>query len=197
MVESMPFHFATEQIRIGSVGRLGEEDQKTLWEVIAAGLLLVVFLVVATLALWPLGKMELVLQLAKGYALYWVVLSFTWWVLSLLQRILRIESDPPSSAYVFTNLGLSAFVQAGWSAFAALAVTNVAAGSTTWLILGLHLAGFFSSLVASVMVGAFYQGTLYKFVNGPLALLSYIAFAIWPVAARAVYGWFIGFFSAG
>ena len=197
MVESMPFHFATEQIRISSVGLLGEEDQKTLWEVIAAGLLLVVFLVVASLALWPLGKIGLVLQLAKGYGLFWVVLSFTWWLLNLGQRILRTESDPPSSAYVFTNLGLSAFVQAGWSAFAALAVTGIAAGAASWLALGLHLVGFFSSLVASVMVGAFYQGTLYKFVNGPLALLSYIAFAVWPAAARAVYGWFFGFFSAG
>jgi len=123
------FHFALDSIGISDMSRLTKEQQKTLWEVIVAGLLLFVFLVVATVALWPLGKMELVLQLAKGYALFWVVLSFTWWVLSLLQRILRIESDPPSSAYVFTNLGLSAFVQAGWSAFAALAVTGVAAGA--------------------------------------------------------------------
>ena len=179
------------------MSRFTEDNQKTLWEVIVAGLLLVVFLVVAALALWPLGKVGLVLQLAKGYVFFWVVLSFTWWVLRLLQGILRIESDPPSSAYVFTNLGLSAFVQAGWSAFAALAVTSVAADSSTWLTLGLHLVGFFSSLVASVMVGAFYQGTLYKFVNGPLALLSYIVFAVWPAAARATYGWFFGFFGAG
>lgn len=176
------------------MSRLTEEHQKTLWEVIAAGLFLVVFLVVAALALWPLGKVGLVLQLAKGYALFWFVLSFTSWVLGLFQRILRIESDPPSPAYVVTNLALSAFVQAGWSAFAALAVTGVAAGASPWLVLGLHFAGFLSSLVASVIVGAFYQGTLYKFVNGPLALLSYIIFAGWPAVGRAIYGWFFGFF---
>ena len=176
------------------MSRLSEEHQKTLWEVIAAGVFLVVFVVVTALALWPLDKVGLVLQLGKGYALFWVVLSFTSWVLGLLQRMLRIESDPPSSAYVFTNLALSAFVQAGWSAFAALAVTGAAASSSMWVALGLHLTGFLSSLVASVMVGAFYQGTLYKFVNGPLALVSYILFAVWPALGRTIYGWFFGFF---
>ena len=176
------------------MSRLTEEHQKTLWEVIAAGLFLVVFLVVTALALWPLDKVGLVLQLAKGYALFWLVLSFTSWVLGLFQRILRVESDPPSNAYVVTNLALSAFVQMGWSAFAALAVTGIAPSSSMWVALGLHLAGFLSSLVASVMVGVFYQGTLYKFVNGPLALLSYILFAVWPAAARTIYGWFFGLF---
>ena len=47
------------------------------------------------------------------------------------------------------------------------------------------------------MVGAFYQGTLYKFVNGPLALISYIVFAVWPALGRAIYGWFFAFFGAG
>jgi hypothetical protein len=44
-----------------------------------------------------------------------------------------------------------------------------------------------------VIVGAFYQGMLYKFVNGPLALISYV-FAVWPPLARAIYSWFFGFF---
>jgi hypothetical protein len=47
------------------------------------------------------------------------------------------------------------------------------------------------------MVGAFYQGTLYKMVNGPLALISYILFAEWPALARAIYGWFFSVFGAG
>jgi hypothetical protein len=176
------------------MSRLTGDDQKTWWETITAGLLCVVFLAVAALSLWPLGKVVLVLRLAKGYPLFWVVLAFTSWVLSLVQRMLRIEADPPSSAYVFTNLGLSAFSLAGWSAFAALAVSSFLAGSSNWHAVVLHLAGFLSSLVASVMVGAFYQGTLYKFVNGPLALISYIVFAVWPSLAHAIYGWFFGFF---
>jgi hypothetical protein len=177
--------------------RLPRDDQKTLWEYTAAALLLVVFLAIAGLSLWPAGKLVLVLRLAKGYALFWVILAGTWWPLTLLQRMFRLESDPPSSAYVFTNLGLSAFLSAGWSAFAALLVSSFLAGSATWIAVVLHLIGFLSSLVASVMVGAFYQGTLYKMVNGPLALISYIIFADWPVFARAIYGWFFSLFGAG
>lgn len=177
--------------------RLPRDDQKTLWEYTAAAVLLVVFLVVAGLSLWPAGKLLLVLRLAKGYAFLWVILAGTWWLLTLLQRMFRLESDPPSSAYVFTNLGLSAFLSAGWPAFAALVVGSFVPGSTTWTAVVLHLIGFLSSLVASVMVGAFYQGTLYKMVNGPLALISYIIFAEWPALARAIYGWFFSLFGAG
>jgi hypothetical protein len=177
--------------------RLPRDDQKTLWEYTAAALLLVIFLVVAGLSLWPAGKLLLVLRLAKGYALFWVILTGTWWLLTLLQRMLRIESDPPSSVYVFANLGLSAFLATGWSAFAALVVGSFLAGATTGLTVVLQLVGFLSSLVASVMVGAFYQGTLYKMVNGPLALTSYIIFAEWPALARAIYGWFFSLFGAG
>jgi hypothetical protein len=179
------------------MSRQTSNDQKTLWEIIAAGLFLVVFLAVGALSLWPLGKVVLVLRLAKGYALFWVVLSLTSWVLRLMQQMFRVESDPPSSTYVFTNLSLSAFSQAGWSAFAALAASSFLPSSSTWLAVVLHLVGFLSSLVASVMVGAFYQGTLYKFVNGPLALISYIVFAVWPALGRAIYGWFFAFFGAG
>lgn len=176
------------------MNRPAETDRKTLWELLFAGGSTLLFLGLSALLLWPFGKATLAIQLAKGYLVFWVVLSFASWVLGLVQRLFRVESDPPSSTYVFTNLGLSAFLQAGWSAFAALGVSGFLADSSIWLIVGLHLAGFLSSLVASVMVGAFYQGTLYKFVNGPLAVLSYIVFAVWPAWGRAIYGWFFSLF---
>lgn len=171
-----------------------EGDSKTLWELIFAGGSTLLFLGLSSLLLWPCGKATLAILLAKGYVVFWVVLSFASWVLGLGQRMFRVETDPPSSTYVFTNLGLSAFLQVGWSAFAALAVGTFLAGSPIWLIVGLHLTGSLSSLVASVMVGAFYQGTLYKFVNGPLALVTYIVFAVWPALGRAIYGWFLNLF---
>jgi hypothetical protein len=170
------------------------DDNKTLWELIAAGLFLVVFLAIAALSLWGMGKAGLVFRLTKGYALFWVVLSLASWVLRFVQQMLRVEFDPPSNVYVFTNLGLSAFLQAGWSPFAALTVGSVLAGSSTGLTVGLHLVGFISSLVASGMVGVFYQGTLYKLVNAPLAVISYIAFVVWPAMGRAIYGWFFVLF---
>lgn len=179
------------------MGRPTEAESKTLWELIFAGAFTVLFLGLSALLLWPFGKATLAIQLAKGYVVFWVVLSFASWVLGLIHRMFRVESDPPSSAYVFTNLGLSAFLQVGWPAFAVLAVSGLLAGSSTWLVAGLHLTGFLSSLVASVMVGAFYQGTLYKFINAPLALISYIIFAVWPALGRALYGWFFALFGVG
>lgn len=179
------------------MSRPSEAESRTLWELIFAGGFTVLFLGLSALLLWPFGKATLALQLAKGYVVFWVVLSFASWVLGLIHRMLRVESDPPSSPYVFTNLGLSAFLQVGWPAFAVLAVSGLLAGSSTWLVGGLHLTGFLSSLVASIMVGTFYQGTLYKFVNGPLALVSYIVFAVWPALGRATYGWFFAIFGNG
>lgn len=176
------------------MSRPTETDSKTLWELIFAGGSTLLFVGLSALLLWPLGKATLAIQLAKGYLVFWVVLSFASWVLGLGQRMFRVETDPPSSTYVFTNLGLSVFLQMGWSAFAVLAVSGFLTGSSTWLSAGLHLTGFLSSLVASFMVGAFYQGTLYKFVNGPLALASYLVFAVWPALGRAIYGWFFGLF---
>ncbi|HEV2842016.1 MAG TPA: hypothetical protein VGW39_11870 [Chthoniobacterales bacterium] len=176
------------------MSRPTEADNKTLWELILAGGSTLLFLGLSALFLWPFGKAALAIHLAKGYVVFWIVLSFASWVLGLVHRMFRFESDPPSSPYVFTNLGLSAFLQVGWSAFAVLAVSGFLGGSSIWLAVGLHLAGFLSSLVASVMVGAFYQGTLYKFVNGPLALVSYIVFAVWPALGRAIYGWFLDLF---
>lgn len=179
------------------MSRPTETDSKTLWELIFAAGATLLFLGLSALLLWPFGKAALAIQLAKGYLIFWVVVSFASWVLGLGHRMFRVESDPPSSPYVFTNLGLSAFLQTGWSAFAVLAVSSSLTGSSTWLVAGLHLTGFLSSLVASFMVGAFYQGTLYKFVNGPLALVSYIVFAVWPALGRAIYGWFFALFGGG
>lgn len=179
------------------MSRPTEADSKTLWELIFAGGSILLFLGLSALLLWPFGKATLAIHLAKGYVVFWVVLSFASWALGLGHRMFRVESEPPSSPYVFTNLGLSAFLQVGWSAFAVLTVSRLLADSSIWLAAGLHLAGFLSSLVASVMVGAFYQGTLYKFVNGPLALVSYIVFAGWPALGRAIYGWFFALFGTG
>ncbi len=179
--------------------RLSGNEQQTFWECVAAGLGLLVFLVVGILALWPLGQTALVWRLAKGFVVYWLVVSLTAWVLGLAHRLLRVESDPPSNAYLFTNLGLSAILQAGWPAFAALAVTGALGNPAPgWLpLLVLHGVGLFSSLVAALIVGVFYQGTFYRLINAPLALLAYLVFAVWPALGRAIYGWFLALFGVG
>ena len=58
----------------------------------------------------------------------------------------------------------------------------------------LYVIGVLSCYVASVIVGAFYMGGLYKMVNLPLAIVSFIVFSVWPNAGTAIYGWFFEFF---
>jgi hypothetical protein len=54
--------------------------------------------------------------------------------------------------------------------------------------------GVVSSYVASVAVGTFYTGTLYRMVNSALAILSFVVFSIWPRAGLTIYGWFFNLF---
>lgn len=178
------------------MSQAAEDNSKTSWELIVAGGLTLVFLGLSALLLWPFGKAALTIHLAKGYGLFWVVLALTSWVVSLLYRVLRIETDPPSTTYVVTNLCVSAFLQAGWSAFAALTVRNLMEASTGTTV-ALWVVGFVSSYVGFVIAGVFYQGTLYKLINAPLALFSYVVFAVWPALGRAIYGWFFAIFGAG
>ena len=173
-----------------------DDDCKTSWELIFVGGLTLLFLGLSALVLWPFGKVILTIHLAKGFGLFWVVLALTSWVIALAYRVFRVETDPPSTTYVVTNLCASAFLQAGWSAFAALTVRNLI-GASTGATVALWVVGFVSSYVGFAIAGAFYQGTLYKLVNAPLALLSYVIFAVWPAVPRAFYGWFFALFGAG
>lgn len=178
------------------MGRSAEDNSKASWELIVAGSLTLLFLGLSALLLWPFGKAALTIQLGKGYGLLWVVLALTSWVVALIHRLFRVETYPPSTTYVVTNLCVSAFLQAGWSAFAALTVGKFGDPSTGMTIV-LWIVGLGSSYIGFVIAGVFYQGTLYKVLNAPLALLSYVVFAIWPAAARAIYGWFLAWFGAG
>jgi hypothetical protein len=178
------------------MSRPTEDGSKTSWELIFVGGLTLLFLGLSALVLWPFGKTALTIHLAKGCGLFWVVLALTSWVIALLYRVLRVETDPPSTPYVVMNLCVSAFLQMGWSAFAALTLRNFAEGSTGTTV-ALWVVGFVSSYVGFAIAGVFYQGTLYKLINAPLALLSYVAFAVWPASARALYGWFFATFGAG
>lgn len=177
------------------MSRPAEDASKTSWELIVAGSLTLLFLGLSALLLWPFGNAALTIQLAKGYGLFWVVLALTSWVIALIYRVLRVETDPPSTTYVITNLCVSAFLQTGWSAFAALTVRNLA-GTSIGTTVALWVVGFVSSYVGFAIAGVFYQGTLYKLINAPLALLSYVVFAVWPAVARAIYGWFFAWFGA-
>ncbi len=92
------------------------------------------------------------------------------------------------------NLLVSAFLVAGWSAFSAHTVGSSAAAASVWAAAVLYVIGFLSSYLAFVIASEFYSGSVYKVVNLPLSLASYVVFAVWPAAGRAMYGWFFSLF---
>lgn len=170
------------------------EEQKELFDYLFAIVLNIIFLALTALLLWPLGRTIMALRLAKGYWSFWAVLIITTSVLVLVQRIFRMDLYSHSDAYVISGLALSGFLQAGWSAFAALVVHNSVAGAPVWTTVILYAVGGFSSYVACVVVGAFFMGTLYRMVSLALGIVSFIVFSIWPTAGGAIYGWFFDLF---
>ena len=155
------------------------------------------FLALAALVLWPLDKAALALLWAKGYAVYWLAVGMSVLLLTLLERLFRVDIETHYKVYVGLNLVVSAVLGAGWSAFGALAVGRAAAGSTVWVAGVLYLVGGLASYVAFVVATAFYKGGLYKVVMLPLVLVSYLLFAAWPTVGWVLYGWFFAFFAMG
>jgi hypothetical protein len=173
---------------------LTHDDQKQLFEALVAGTLNIVFLLLIALLLWPLGRLTLALRLAKGFVILWIVVCVIAGLLNLLQRFLRVNIYDRANAYVISNLTVSCLLQAGWSAFAALAVQGFTGGASNWIALVLYLIGGVSCLTAFIVVSAFYQGQIYKLISLPLALITYIVFSVWPAVGRAVFGWFFELF---
>jgi hypothetical protein len=169
---------------------LMHEDQKELFDFLFALVLNIVFLALIALLLWPLGKVTMAFRFTKGYWYFWAVLIVTASLLVVVQRIFRMDLYSHSDAYVISGLTVSGFLQVGWSAFAALVISSSITGAPIWMMIILYGVGVFSSYVASVIVSAFYMGTIYRMVNFALAILSFIVFSVWPAAGRAIYGWF-------
>jgi hypothetical protein len=166
------------------------EDQKELFDYLFAIVFNLVFVVVAALLLWPLGKTTMVFSLAEGYWIFWTLLIVTASGLVLVQRIFRMDLYSHFDAYVISGLLVSGFVQVGWSAFAAPVVLKAISGTPVWLMVLLYAIGVISCYVASVVVAAFYVGSLYRMANLALAMVSFIVFSLWPAAGRTIYGWF-------
>jgi hypothetical protein len=54
----------------------------------------------------------------------------------------------------------------------------------------LWFTGLFTSWMAYGVVSTYYSGSFYKGINLPLAALAFLLFAVWPAAARFLFGWF-------
>ena len=173
---------------------LMDEERKDLFEVLVASTLNIVFLALIALLLWPLGGLMLAFRLAKGYGLLWIIVYVSAVLVHRIQRFFGVDMYTHADAYVVSNLAVSCFLQAGWAAFAALAVHNFVAAAPVWTVVILYLIGVLSCLIAFFAVSAFYQGHIYKLVSLPLALVGFIVFSIWPASGRAAYGWFFELF---
>ena len=166
------------------------EDRKELFDYLFAIVLNIFFLVLTALVLWPLGRATFALRLTKGYWIFWTVVIMTTMMMVLAQRFFRMDLYSRFDAYVISGLALSGFLQAGWSAFVALALRNSVTDASTWMAIVLYAIGVISCYVAAVIVGAYYTGGLYRLVNLALAILTFGVFTIWPTLGAAIYGWF-------
>jgi hypothetical protein len=170
------------------------EDRKELFDYLFALALNAVFLALAALLLWPMGKAATALSLARGFWAFWTVTIMTGMLVASWQRLFRVDIDSHPDAYIIVGLAVGGVIQAGWSAFAALAVGGAAAGAPVWVAAALYLVGLVACWVAFQIVSAFYAGSIYRTTNLLLAPAGYVLFCVWPAAGRALYGWFFDFY---
>lgn len=173
---------------------LMREEQKELFEFLFAAAQNLVFVALAALVLWPPGDAALALRFAKGGLVLWGLLFVTSFVLLRIQRKLDIDLYSRANAYVISGVIVGAFLQAGWSAFAALAVRDYALIAGTWHAAALYFVGLLSCFVAFNVVSAFYTGHIYRLTNLAVAFVAYALFCIRPAAASASYGRFFRIF---
>jgi hypothetical protein len=171
-----------------------QEKQKDLFEAIVALALNLLFLALIALLLWPLDRLPLALSLAKGSGVLWIAAGVAFVLVLRIQRLFGVNLYDHPDAYVRSNLVVSCFLQAGWAAFAALAVRSFVPGLPAWSVALLYVAGAASCLMAYFVVSSFYQGTVYKLISLPLALAGFLVFSVWPASGRALYGWFFRLF---
>jgi hypothetical protein len=147
-------------------------------------------LAIITLALWLLGHLPLAITLLKGFGLFYVAVWVFFLAMVGAHRVFRIDDDTHFDAYLLTNLAAGAIPMVGWTAFAALAVREAAAGQPVWRAGILGFIGLFTSWMAYGVVSTYYSGSFYKRINLPLAAGAFLLFAVWPAAARFLFGWF-------
>lgn len=152
------------------------------------------FMTLTAVLLLALGRTPLAPRLTKGYVILWLVAVSTAALLSRLQKFFRVDTDTHSDAYVILNFSHALFLLAGWSAFAALTVRAFVSGAPVSVAATLWLVGFASSYVAFIVLSSLYPGRVYKMVNAPVALISFLVFAVYPSGGRALYGWFFNLF---
>ena len=149
----------------------------------------VMVLVAMAVILLPLRRWGLLWEFTRAFAVLWGVLLLASALLNALQQRLRVVDDPPSDAYVLSNLAVGVALLVAWGGYTALLVRGSAAGAPWWVAVLLYVAGVPAAHAAFSAVSAIYMGTLYRRVNLVVAMAAFAGFAAWPPAARALFGW--------
>lgn len=149
----------------------------------------VMILVVVAAMLLPIRRWGLLWELTRAFAVLWGVLLLAAQLVFFVQRRLRVRDDPPSDAYLFSNLAVGVLLLATWGGYTALLVRASTAGAAPWIAVLVHAAGVLAAHAAFSAVSAIYTGFLYRLVNLLAALGAFALFAAWPAAARALFGW--------
>jgi hypothetical protein len=162
-----------------------EAVERIRWEVIW----ILIVLAVTAIVLLPLGRGALLWEIARAFMVLWGVLLMAAWLMQRLQTLLRIEDDPPSDAYILTNLAVGVTLLVVWTGYAALLIRDSAQGAPLWMAAILYVIGLLASHAAFGTVSVIYGGSIYRTVHVFVALGGYVLFALWPPAARAAFGW--------
>lgn len=152
-----------------------------IWNLLILAVLAVLFL--------PLRRWGLLWEITRGYGYLWGGLMIGAGLMYRLQRLLRIEDDPPTDAYLLTGASVGVVLLTAWGGYSALVIRESAAGAPWWAAAILWFGGVLAAHGAFSVVSAIYQGSFYRYVNAPVALAAYALFAAWPQAARALFGW--------
>jgi hypothetical protein len=162
-----------------------EFAERVRWEVVWN----VIVLAVAAVLLLPFGRGGVLWELVRAFAVLWGVLLMAAGLVQIIQRVLRVEEDPPSDAYVLSNLAVGVVLLVIFTGYVTLLLRGSAGGAPVWMMVILLVIGLLSSHAGYGIVSAVYGGTLYRTVNLAVALGGFVLFAAWPAAARAAFGW--------
>ena len=144
------------------------EDQSETFDYLFTAVFNLLFLLVVTILFWWFGKISFAIHLLKGYWVFWILLPVTAFLLVVFRRIFRSDMYSHFDAYVISALIVSGLLQTGWSAFASLTVKDSIPASPTWLVVVTYACGVVSCYVTSILLSAYYSGSIYRHLNALL-----------------------------
>lgn len=149
---------------------------------------LIILVVLAVLFL-PLRRWGLLWELTRGFGYLWAWLMMAAGLMTLLQRLLKVQDDPPTDAYLLTNAAVGVMLLVAWGGYSALLIRESASGAPVWVAAILYFGGMLAAHAAFSVVSTVYAGSFYRYVNAPVALAAFALFSAWPPPARALFGW--------